>query len=306
MGSSRLQVEEAVCMACAQCLKISRAAFPLKGWKELVVERKTDERFDEAFVKCVAVSEGVTAKDFTTQDVKQQDVLGMVVERVWTFMPVPTFESTFGCAPPAVGLSIDSITLDTGKTEKGVLVLDSDTVRLRTFHEVKLLLSDNVFVSESQLRAQAGSEVHAAWHTDKQKLMPKSFKSPDAASWEAVQERARKLIEDEKQKEAEKQAMEDALPTTNETQDRDAGEGDGDDDDDEAEEMVFSASTGNSLQLPSAAAALERKRRQNKRQASQGASQPGKKLKKPGVPETAVSATAGSSLGGGDELLHTS
>ena len=113
--------------ACELCAAICRKTWPLKSWEQVLLEKETTAGFMEVFEKAKRVHLGEQGADFAQQECRSEKWAGYLVERLWKFVPVKTFEADYGGTPASLGLPVDTLLVDQ-KPEKGVLMLKSDEI----------------------------------------------------------------------------------------------------------------------------------------------------------------------------------
>ena len=104
------------------------------------------------------------------------------------------FENKYKTSPASLGLSVDTIEVD-GKPEKGVLLLQSDGIQVRSLHSVSTSLREMLFNGSQQVRGDQGAEVFKAWKADSASR-PKALGKGDLSSLtvENVAKKAEELL----------------------------------------------------------------------------------------------------------------
>ena len=225
-----------------------------------MVLRHTLPDFPAELQEARKVLQRQAGKKFLPQNVESETLVGFSVERLWTFYKPDKFEKMFGAKAEAVGLATESISVDVNKMERGVLVLDDDNIKVRSFHLTQVGLHGLIFDNSKQLRAEQGSDI---WkHAGSQQAVPKPFTKLDMAlTAQKIQDKVRE-IEEKKRKEAEElRAAEAALPQAPQGMEQD-GEEDGSSEDEESEEEVIEAAAAQEavLYLPPSTTSKKRKK----------------------------------------------
>ena len=257
--------------ACELCAAICRKTWPLKSWEQILLEKQTTAGFQEVYERAKRVHLGEQEADFLQQECRSEKWAGYWVERLWTFVPVKSFEADHGCTPTSLGLPVDTIIVDQ-KPEKGVLMLKSDEITVRSVDAVSASLHETLFNGGQQVRADQGAEVYKAWTSDAASR-PKAFSKTDLTVAQVAEkarlakekraaeaERAKQLHANLPEKPAEPEVQEPVAP-----------------DEEEEEEVVQKSGLTAPLLLPSAR--IPSNKRKPREQSCLSSTEPRKRMK---------------------------
>ena len=259
--------------ACAECLLLTRQGWPLKEWQEILLLNKTVPEFALEINEARKVLQGTSGKRFLAENVASSTLVGFSVERVWSFLKLDQFMQRFGEKPEALGLQVDTLSLDATRSEKGILILDDDNIKVRSFHTTQLGIEGLVFDNAKQLRAGQGTDIwrHAA---GAKQDVPKCFAKPETGlTAEAISKKAKELQEKKRKEEEDRAAAEAALPKAPPGQEPQGDECDSEieQEEEEEEEVVENSAAQNAvLFLPEGLAASKKRRKESSFSNNQG------------------------------------
>eukprot|EP00971_Amphidinium_carterae_P338519 6475889-Amphidinium_carterae.1 len=186
--------------ACQACLTITRRAFPLEDWSALTMKMQTSGPFQEEYKRIQEIYEGSRSRDFLSQSYVADQLTGYTVERSFLWQSLSDFEAQHKCSPTDIGLTVETIEVDQGVPQKGILYKPKNEeapLVVKKFHTVCGKLSDLLLSASEQLREGQGREV-AEWHcSSTAKALPSCFSKGQGVTEEEVKSMAQRFAEKE-------------------------------------------------------------------------------------------------------------
>ena len=146
--------------ACERCLRVSKQAFQLLSWEEVVSQARSSPPFKELVGQAISVFEG-RQKTFNSESFTSVTRCGYRLSKTFIFIAENETEKQLGVKAKelATKMPMQALTDEHGEPINGFVFAGNGQRKLKVFADVFTDAGEEIFASERQLRAGQGCEV---------------------------------------------------------------------------------------------------------------------------------------------------